>query len=743
MGRNLGPLNIKDSYEGLVQISGSQLTDGSGSLITSIIATASYADTATSASYATTASYALNGGGGGTVDTGSLLTTASISNATITFTKGDASTFNIVVDNVSNASTASIATSASFATTASYAANVSTPSLQQVTDTGATTTNTIQVSGSAGVIDLGATDLTYTSGDDTTAQTIFFQNSGFANTANITFDPSSGDLTIGADGVAQFNGNASTADSATSASYALSASLAETANSATSASYATSASLANKSTSVMVGNIAPNTDLELPVAFRSWNPLSGSYYYIHTSAGITYNPTSSRLTLPNISASNATFTSASIGYLQTITGSATIIGDAFILLNTSNATRYAGLLVEDSGSATPVNYTSSWYFDSQLNDWNYSYSSSGGLDYAVALFGPHYSTKGSPTYLTANTIPKAEGTHHLNDSNISDDGSSVTIASNALVSTTGATADLVVTSDDDYTYQSTLRIGGGAGGAGNGFYLTNFNDTSSITTDNGLLSISLGGALQLQGLNYPSTDGNAGEFLSTDGAGNLVFATASAPTTPNLQEVTTIGATTSASIVLTDTSALAYNTIQGNGTGFFIQSGDDSTDLTLAFADSISISTAELRFAPTTGLLSMYGDNGIEIQSATTFTAGTTHTAATVFSSSAVGVVQDITITSSTGSIDFATGNYFRLYLNQNAGADTHIVASNIQAGETVNLEITQDGGDPGTISWGPGFTFVGGTPFAVSTDITAVDVVSMISFDNTSIRVTGLQNFS
>ena len=33
MGRNLGPLNIKDSYEGLVQISGSQLTDGSGSLI--------------------------------------------------------------------------------------------------------------------------------------------------------------------------------------------------------------------------------------------------------------------------------------------------------------------------------------------------------------------------------------------------------------------------------------------------------------------------------------------------------------------------------------------------------------------------------------------------------------------------------------------------------------------------------------------------------------------------------------
>ena len=87
MGRNLGPLNIKDSYEGLVQISGSQLTNGSGSLIPSLEVTSSYAttaisasfattaisashslnsNTAISASYAVTASYALNGGAGGT-----------------------------------------------------------------------------------------------------------------------------------------------------------------------------------------------------------------------------------------------------------------------------------------------------------------------------------------------------------------------------------------------------------------------------------------------------------------------------------------------------------------------------------------------------------------------------------------------------------------------------------------------------------------------------------------------------
>lgn len=47
-------------------------------------------------SYATTASYALNGGGG-TVNTASLLTTASAAGNTITFTKGDNTTFDVTV----------------------------------------------------------------------------------------------------------------------------------------------------------------------------------------------------------------------------------------------------------------------------------------------------------------------------------------------------------------------------------------------------------------------------------------------------------------------------------------------------------------------------------------------------------------------------------------------------------------------------------------------------------------------
>jgi hypothetical protein len=70
-------------------------------------------------SFAITASYALNAGAG-SIDTGSLLITASAVNDTITFTKGDGSTFPVTIDNVNSASYALNALSSSYAATASY-----------------------------------------------------------------------------------------------------------------------------------------------------------------------------------------------------------------------------------------------------------------------------------------------------------------------------------------------------------------------------------------------------------------------------------------------------------------------------------------------------------------------------------------------------------------------------------------------------------------------------------------------
>ena len=123
----------------------------------------------------------------------------------------------------------------------------------------------------------------------------------------------------------------------------------------------------------------------------------------------------------------------SFAYLQSVTGSAKIIGDAYIVLNNDTPTeRYAGIKVYDSGSA---GVTASFEFDGQTNDWFYQYSDDGGVtvDHGVTLFGPEYSTKGSPTYPTSNTIQKGNGDHHLLDSNITDTGTLITLGSNVQV----------------------------------------------------------------------------------------------------------------------------------------------------------------------------------------------------------------------------------------------------------------------------------------------------------------------
>ena len=126
----------------------------------------------------------------------------------------------------------------------------------------------------------------------------------------------------------------------------------------------------------------------------------------------------------------------SFSVIQSVTGSAKIIGDAYLVLNNNTPSeRYAGIKVQDSGSA---GVTASLEFDGQTNDWFYEYSDDGGAttDHGVVIFGPEYNTKGSPTYLTNNTVPKSVGSHHIEDSTITDDGTDVTVGANLTVTGT-------------------------------------------------------------------------------------------------------------------------------------------------------------------------------------------------------------------------------------------------------------------------------------------------------------------
>jgi hypothetical protein len=254
MGRNLTNLYISQSFEFLVQISGSELQNGLGTTLTgSLLITSSKADTATSASFATTASYvasvvsasyavsssfsstsisasyassalsssfavtasyALNAGA--TVSTASLLTTASATANVITFTKGDGSTFPVTVATGS-------AVSASYATTASLALNnVVTSSTNNAT-------------------------ITFTKGDGTT----------YNNVINNVVNATSASIAVSASAAVSASRatSAATADTATTASYVLNAVsasyavLASQAQTAISSSYAISASQAQTAVS--------------------------------------------------------------------------------------------------------------------------------------------------------------------------------------------------------------------------------------------------------------------------------------------------------------------------------------------------------------------------------------------------------------------------------------------------------------------------------------------------------------
>jgi hypothetical protein len=111
-------------------------------------------------------------------------------------------------------------------------------------------------------------------------------------------------------------------------------------------------------------------------------------------------------------------------------------------------------------------------------------------------------------------------------------------------------------------------------------------------------------------------------------------------------------------------------------------------------------------------------------------------------SGSVTAGVYAITPASSTGSMDCSTGNFFTMTLDN--GTDVRLEASNLTAGQTINLKLTNNATAAGTISFDTGvFKFEGGTPFTATATTNAVDVMTFISFDGTSLQTTGLKNFS
>ena len=635
MGQNLTGQTIASTYEDLVQISGSILTDGTGSNINSLTITASFAtqalnvstatiattatsasqatnaNNAISASYALTASFALNGGGG-TVNTGSLLVTASISNATTTFTKGDGSTFALTTNNVSNASTASFVATAVL--TGSVASNV----------------------------------LTFTKFD--------------GSTFNLTVNTGSAGAPAGL-----ISGSAP--------------------RSLISANYQPTASVASGTGSIAIGN---NVQVDSTNQFALGTNITSS-------------------------AGGNTETIA-IGTNHTIQGNVTdsvLIGDGCIAQNGKTQMVYIG---GRSGTTFANQQSVAIGFGAQASA-------------ASVSVGINTNAGNDSVSIGANVNQNAGGSVSIGSAASSLGNNSVTLGLNA-ANTAGNSAITIGTGQttavaDEINIGGKFRFNSGSNG------IIELRDDTKIS---GSITATLSSSVQSDAVYYNST------------TGLLTYGAAGGGSTPNLQSVTSVGASTSASISLTDGANLnvtssgnisvlgGYVQINDNTNGNLVlgpnyvslNAVDNSIAQLVNFSDNNGFDTSGISFTPTTFELDVYTYNNARIRLGSP----------TQVTGSLRGQVSALTIASNTASLDCATNNFFTLQLV--SGSNTFINPSNIQPGQTINLRVNTTGS--ATVSFPSSIKQVSGSAY-VPTTTTGVDVVTFISFDSSSLLLSNIKN--
>lgn len=141
--------------------------------------------------------------------------------------------------------------------------------------------------------------------------------------------------------------------------------------------------------------------------------------------------------------------------IQHISSSVVNIADNIITVNAQNpAQRFGGLSVIDSGSSPQV--SGSLLFDATENEWIFVHQNQLMVTSALLIMGPEtYNDLGNEIHLTNNRLVKSTNDEHIGDSNISDNGTNVSINSN-----TNITGSLLVTST--IISQTTPLVSGSA-----------------------------------------------------------------------------------------------------------------------------------------------------------------------------------------------------------------------------------------------------------------------------------------
>ena len=713
---------IKDTYQALLQISGSDtLADGTGSVVTNLDI---------SASYATTASYAENGGvtsliagdnisiSSGTgditisavtssavsVDTGSLLSNASFSNPDITYTRGDGTTF-------TNTLTTLVPTSASHAIQADSA----------------TSADSATVAGEVNVASDGTNATRYVSFTDTTSGQDYQRVD-----AGLTYNPFTNTLST-----TTFAGNATSADSATIATSASHAVFADTAGAATDVNALYTASVVDATISFLKGgggtfpitinNVANavsashavNADDAISSSYASnaeqLDGLDSSAFAILSNSNIFTGATN---TFNNDIVINGT---ASIGYLQSVTGSAKIIGDAFIILNADTPTApFAGVKVYDTGSALTASL-----------EWN------GNGDYwilvdeagqSAPILTGNTGSKGSETFPTLNTIVKGGGENRLVDSIITDDGSTVTVSGDISASVFEASTyfagDLIGTA----SLASTATTAS--------FAITATSASHAINADSAVSALSSSYALTASFAEnvtptFPYTgdaviSGSLNISSSITANNVLTNQTDTYASVPNIHEVVSLSKT-------------EYDAISG--------SADDNTLYIISGSEVLNISDTvrnnEDTFTPAkveqlvTLTKTEYDGVSGSADPNTLYVITNDTGSGAYIEGPLTSNVNALTISSNTASMDCSTANFFTITLV--SGSDTLLEPSNIQSGQTLNLRVSQANPGNGTLSFGAGIA--SGSAYTATAGAGPEDILTFIAFDGTTLYTSFVQN--
>jgi hypothetical protein len=252
--------------------------------------------------------------------------------------------------------------------------------------------------------------------------------------------------------------------------------------------------------------------------------------------------------------------------IQNISSSNLVIGSSYVTLNTfSPSSRFAGLLIVDSGSSGG---SGSFLYDSLEDELLFIHRGNGvNTTSSVLLMGPEtYDNLGNETYLTNNRLPKATGREHLNDSNITDTGTLITLGSNTVITGT------ILASGTTLVSGSSQIVG------------------SSITTNTvtiGSTAIALGGtATTIAGLTSVTSTGFTGSL------------TGNASTATTLQTARTINGTSfngSANITIPNLVSGSSQITAGSTTGFA------TSVKTQLDANTVVSGSAQINVASTTG----------------------------------------------------------------------------------------------------------------------------------------------